>query len=136
MLESGTIRDAMLVIDGNGREVVLVRDETESIVGLVTDGDIRRGLLAGLTLESRVTSVLVRDFHFVSPNIDRAAVLDLMKARMFRHVPVLRGSAPRSDSLPSRSHWCNSKAEYRGGDGGRQGYEALAHDRDNSQTDG
>ena len=89
MPESGTIRDAMLVIDGNGREVVLVRDETESIVGLVTDGDIRRGLLAGLTLESRVTSVLVRDFHFVSPNIDRAAVLDLMKARMFRHVPVL-----------------------------------------------
>jgi dTDP-glucose pyrophosphorylase len=87
--ESGTIRDAMRAIDANGREVALVRDETERIVGLVTDGDIRRGLLAGLTLESRVTSVLVRDFHAVSPNIDRAAVLDLMKARMFRHVPAL-----------------------------------------------
>ena len=83
------IRDAMARLNANGREVVLVRDARGCISGLITDGDIRRGLLAGATLQSPVTAVMHRDFFAVGPQIDRAAVLDLMKARMFQHVPVL-----------------------------------------------
>jgi dTDP-glucose pyrophosphorylase len=84
-----TIRDAMAAIDANAREVVLVKDAQSGIAGLVTDGDIRRGLLAGLGLQDPVTAVMKRDFFWVTPEVDRAAVLDLMRARMFRHVPVL-----------------------------------------------
>lgn len=79
----------MAAIDANGREIVLVSDDEGRIVGLVTDGDIRRGLLANLTLESPVSAVMTRKFFAVSPELDRAAVLDLMRARGFRHVPVL-----------------------------------------------
>jgi NDP-sugar pyrophosphorylase family protein len=70
---------------------VLVRDGEGRIAGLITDGDIRRGLLAGATLQSLVTAIMHRDFFAVGPEIDRAAVLDLMKARTLRHVPVLDG---------------------------------------------
>jgi dTDP-glucose pyrophosphorylase len=87
--DRSTIRDAMTAITGNGREVVLVRNDAGQIHGLITDGDIRRGLLAGRTLESSVTEVMTRDFFAVAPGADRASVLDVMKARMFRHVPVL-----------------------------------------------
>ena len=79
----------MEVIDANGREMVLVRNASGGIVGLITDGDIRRGLLAGLTLDSPVAKVMTGDFFTVSPEVDRASVLDVMKARLFQHVPVL-----------------------------------------------
>ena len=87
--DDSTIRRAMEVISANGREVVLVRDCSDRIRGLITDGDIRRGLLSGLTLDSLVTRVMTRDFFSVDASTDRAAVLDLMKARTFQHVPVL-----------------------------------------------
>jgi dTDP-glucose pyrophosphorylase len=87
--EDKSIRDAMAFLNVNGREVVMVRDAAGCISGLITDGDIRRGLLAGAMLQSPVTAVMHRDFFAVGTEVDRAAVLDLMKARMFQHVPVL-----------------------------------------------
>jgi len=84
-----TIRNAMEAISRNAREVVLVRDAGACIVGLITDGDIRRGLLRGLTLESRASEVMTQVFVSVRRDADRAAVLDLMMARSIRHVPVL-----------------------------------------------
>lgn len=84
-----TIRAAMEAINANARELVLIRDDSGRIVGLITDGDIRRGLLRGLTLASPAAEVMTRDFVSVAPGLDRAAVLDLMKARTIRHVPVL-----------------------------------------------
>jgi dTDP-glucose pyrophosphorylase len=84
-----TLRDAMVAINKNGREMVLVAGDDGRVEGLVTDGDIRRGIVGGLTLDSSITTVMNRDFHFVDSSEDRAAVLDLMKARMFQHVPIL-----------------------------------------------
>jgi dTDP-glucose pyrophosphorylase len=89
--EGKTIRDAMALLNANAREVVLLRDAEGYISGLITDGDIRRGLLAGATLQSPVKAIMRRDFFAVGPETDRAAVLDIMKARMFQHVPVLDG---------------------------------------------
>ena len=42
-----TIRDAMRVITDNWREIALVADAAGRVLGVVTDGDIRRGLLSG-----------------------------------------------------------------------------------------
>jgi dTDP-glucose pyrophosphorylase len=85
----GTLRDAMRVITDNWREIALVADAGGRVQGVVTDGDIRRGLLAGLGLESPVGRVMTTDYVHVGPEADRAGVLDLMKARRIRHVPVV-----------------------------------------------
>jgi dTDP-glucose pyrophosphorylase len=84
-----SIRDAMVAINENYREVVLVADASDDIVGVITDGDIRRGLLRGLTLQSSAVEVMSKDFVSVRPEVDRAAVLDLMKALVIRQIPVL-----------------------------------------------
>jgi dTDP-glucose pyrophosphorylase/predicted transcriptional regulator len=87
--DSASIRDAMQAIDLSGREMVLVRDKSDHIVGLISDGDIRRGLLSGNTLDTPATAVMTREFFTVSPDTDRASILDVMKARSLQHVPVL-----------------------------------------------
>jgi hypothetical protein len=48
--EDKTVRDAMILLNANGREVVLVSDAIGCISRLITDGDIRRGLIAGAKL--------------------------------------------------------------------------------------
>ena len=87
-----SLRDAMQVINDNWREVALVTDGGGTIVGVVTDGDIRRGLLAGLTLDAPVSEVMTTDYIAATPEMDRNGVLDLMKAATIRHVPVIDNS--------------------------------------------
>ena len=89
--ETATVRTAMECLNANAREVVFVQDQDGRISGLITDGDIRRRLLVGTRLESPVTEVMRRDYFAVGPEVDRATVLDIMKARSFQHVPVLNG---------------------------------------------
>jgi dTDP-glucose pyrophosphorylase len=84
-----TIRDAMQAITDNWREVALVADDEGRVVGVVTDGDIRRGLLSGLGLDSPVSAIMTQEYVYVGVEADRAGVLDLMRARRIRHVPVI-----------------------------------------------
>jgi len=87
--DTASIGDAMQAIEKNCREVVLVSDSDEVTVGVITDGDIRRGLLGGLTMSSPAAQVMTANFISVPPKTDRIAVLDLMKALHIRHVPAL-----------------------------------------------
>ena len=84
-----SVRDAMQVITDNWREFALVADAGLLVHGVITDGDIRRALLRGLTMDAPASAIMTRDYVSVDPAADRAAVLDLMKARSIRHVPVL-----------------------------------------------
>lgn len=87
--QSGSIREAMQRITDNWRELALVTDDSARVIGVVTDGDIRRGLLAGLGLDARVDTVMTKKYISVGIDADRASVLDLMKARSIRHVPII-----------------------------------------------
>jgi len=84
-----TIRQAMQSINDNWREVTLVKTDDGRIIGTVTDGDIRRGLLRGLTMESPATEVMNREFTSVGPEMNRATVMDLMRARSIVQIPVV-----------------------------------------------
>lgn len=86
-----TVREAMQVISDNWRELALVADDALRVLGVITDGDIRRGLLNGLTMQSPASAVMTREYVCVPPHADRAGVLDLMKARSIRQVPVIDG---------------------------------------------
>ena len=55
-----TIRDAIGRIDANGRGIVLVVGPNSRLIGTVTDGDIRRAILAGLDLTLTVSTLLER----------------------------------------------------------------------------
>lgn len=52
-----TIREAMQAIDRGGLGLALVVDRDQRMVGIVTDGDLRRALLAGMGLESPVADI-------------------------------------------------------------------------------
>ena len=55
-----TVRAAMECIDRNRRGIALVVDEDERLLGTVTDGDVRRAMLADIALDATVEVLLER----------------------------------------------------------------------------
>src|SRR5687767_2151096 len=87
---NATILDAFRILDRGGYAVAFVTDSEGRVLGCLTDGDVRRAILAGASLESRCLSdAMRRDFVFVSPETGRAEVLDLMRARHVEQIPVI-----------------------------------------------
>jgi dTDP-glucose pyrophosphorylase len=84
-----TIRQAMMVINENWREIVFVEDDSGKLAGTVTDGDIRRGLLSGFSFDTSIEIVMNKSFTFVDPEVDRARALDLMKAKGILQIPIV-----------------------------------------------
>lgn len=82
--------EALQVIEDGARAVAFVCDARRRLLGTLTDGDARRAILAGSSLDSRcVQEIMRRDFARVSPAAGRAEVLDLMRARGIEQIPVV-----------------------------------------------
>jgi dTDP-glucose pyrophosphorylase len=86
---AGTIRDAMLALNRGAVRIALAIDDDGRLVGVATDGDIRRALLEGAALDAPLGAVLTRGFVAVSPADGRSDVLDLMRARGVGAIPVV-----------------------------------------------
>jgi dTDP-glucose pyrophosphorylase len=68
-----TIREAMQQTDRSATRCLLVVDERRHLVGAVTDGDIRRGILAGRSLTEPVATIMNRSPRSVSSEDIQAA---------------------------------------------------------------
>jgi dTDP-glucose pyrophosphorylase/CBS domain-containing protein len=83
------IREAIDSIDQGAAQIALVVDAEQKLIGTVTDGDIRRGLLKRETLDSPVERVMHREFRFVREGVEEQAVLDLMSREVLHQIPML-----------------------------------------------
>lgn len=84
-----TILRAIEVLDAGGMQVVLVVDENRRLAATLTDGDIRRGLLRGVSLQDSVEKVMRADPIVVSVGERPEVIRQIMRANGIRQVPVL-----------------------------------------------
>ena len=84
-----SIKDVVKILDQVALRIVLITDESNLLIGTVSDGDIRRGLLKGLSLDSPIESIVKRDPVVVSPELSRKKVLQIMTSNKIQQVPVV-----------------------------------------------
>ncbi|SHF35242.1 nucleotidyltransferase family protein [Desulforamulus putei] len=84
-----SILNTIKVIDSAALQIALVVDDAGRLLGTVTDGDIRRAILRGLSLDEPVSRVMNSSPTVARVNEDRQEILAVMKARNLRHIPVL-----------------------------------------------
>lgn len=102
--EQAPVRDAIQRIDSGSLQIALVIDDERRLLGTMTDGDVRRGLLRGITLDDPVGTVMNRSPVVVEMGAGRAVALRLMREHEVHQVPVV-DSAGRVVALETREEW-------------------------------
>jgi len=84
-----SIKTALEVIDKGGRGIALILDDEKRLIGTLTDGDIRRAILKGLSLDEPVKTVMNSNYVFVTRNYSRTLITTIFQNRGIRQIPVL-----------------------------------------------
>jgi dTDP-glucose pyrophosphorylase len=92
LTQGASIKDAITKLNNTGLQIVLVVDENNTLLGTITDGDIRRGLLKGRTLDDAIEGIMRSNSLVVPPDVARDMVLQLMKANRMRQLPIVDAS--------------------------------------------
>lgn len=85
--DTASLREVMQVIDRHASSMSVLVDPEGRVVGVVTDGDVRRALLAGATVDDPALPHATTTPHLVRAGSPRALVLDLMRALRISAVP-------------------------------------------------
>lgn len=87
--DRASVRDSLRAIDQGGLHFALVTDAESRLIATVTDGDARRGLLRGLTLDAPVTEIMRRNPLLVNGREGRSAAQRLIREHRVLGVPVV-----------------------------------------------
>ncbi len=84
-----TIHEAIRAIDQGALQITMVVDQERHLLGTVTDGDLRRGILSGISLDSPVDRIMNTQPTVVRTGAGRHEVLSVMQAKKLHQVPVV-----------------------------------------------
>lgn len=86
---SSTIEEVIRNLNQTAIKIVLISDSDGRLQGTLSDGDIRRGLLKGLTLSSPIQSIVHQNALVVPAGMTRDTVLSMMTANKVQQIPVV-----------------------------------------------
>jgi dTDP-glucose pyrophosphorylase len=86
---NSTIQQAIHNLNKVAIKIVLVVNESGELQGTISDGDIRRGLLKGLDINSPIASIVHRNPLVVPPELGRKTVMQLMGVNKIHQIPVV-----------------------------------------------
>ncbi|SON50976.1 nucleotidyltransferase family protein [Vibrio tapetis] len=86
---TSTLRDALEIINNESLRVVLVVDDSDRLLGVVTDGDIRRGLLNNLPLSAEVQLVMNSSPETADVNTSKEKLVTMMESKEILSIPLL-----------------------------------------------
>lgn len=81
--------EAMRIINQGNAQIALVVDANTVLLGTLSDGDIRRGLLNGETLDTPVNSLMNPNFRFALTSDSIYEARQLMKDELLFYLPIL-----------------------------------------------
>jgi dTDP-glucose pyrophosphorylase len=86
---TATLQDAIRSLDESALQIILVVSEEDVLLGTLTDGDIRRGLMRGLDLSGPVDSLMTREPLVVPEGIPAKTAAQLMQMNRIHQLPVV-----------------------------------------------
>ena len=87
--EHATIEEAIRNLDEVGIQIALIVDQAHKLIGTLSDGDIRRGLLKGLQLNNTIESIIFRNPLVVPETVQCDLVKQLMVANKIQQIPIV-----------------------------------------------
>jgi len=84
-----TIEEAIQNLNATALQIILIVQEDGKFIGTISDGDIRRGLLKGLSLSSHISELVNVAPLIVETSVSREEVMDLMALNKVHQIPIV-----------------------------------------------
>jgi dTDP-glucose pyrophosphorylase len=89
LTQTHTMQTAIEVLNDEALRIVMVVDDNDRLVGTVTDGDIRRGLIRHLSMDTVITEFMFRESTVASVEDSQELILSKMKKLDLLQIPIL-----------------------------------------------
>ncbi len=60
------IRESIRKLDSTGIGFIVVTDQSQKVIGVVTDGDFRRAILSGISLDTPIISITNKEYKYLN----------------------------------------------------------------------
>ncbi len=87
--KKSSLFDAIRKIDKLNSKTVVIKDKKDKFLGTITDGDIRRLLIKGYSLETKIINILKKKYITSSDQSSDKEIYDIMKKHTINCVPIL-----------------------------------------------
>ena len=105
-----SIFEAIKKIDADQLNTLIVHDKKKQVIGVFTMGDFRRAIFFGFEIEDKISSVLNKNFKYLSKEFSRRDVKEIFNNDESIHdIPILSKRFKLIDVI-SRSNFFNRKA--------------------------
>lgn len=84
-----SVMDSLKVIDLNTKGFVIVVDHQEKVLGILTDGDIRRAFISGMNLVNTVSKMMKTKFICLHKDATIADATEIFKSSAIKFIPIL-----------------------------------------------
>ncbi len=85
-----TLKDVLYIIQSNAKQIVYFVDKNKKLLGSMNDGDIRRLLLKGFNLSSKVKSLYYKKTIFLKKIIDKNELIKFLKRKKISSIPIVQ----------------------------------------------
>lgn len=90
ILSGSKIRQALLLLNELSQDAILfVVDSSDKLIGALTDGDVRRGLIKGFTIDSLVDEIIEENPKFIIKGENNLQKIIEYREEDFRIVPIV-----------------------------------------------
>lgn len=86
---TSTIKEALKIIDSGAMQIAIVVDVDNKLIGTITDGDIRRGLITDLSLNDSIESIIFKTPTVAKITDTKEEVLKKALARKLHQIPIV-----------------------------------------------
>ncbi|WP_320997788.1 CBS domain-containing protein [Enterocloster bolteae] len=83
------ILEALQKIDQNKKGFLIVTDSNGAVLGTLTDGDIRRALIKGFSVDDSIASIYTKTFKYLTLKDGIPGATELFKSESIKFLPVL-----------------------------------------------
>jgi dTDP-glucose pyrophosphorylase len=83
------LKEALKQMDKITLQVLIVVDEEDRILGIITDGNIRRAIIKGLSFDAPISLMMTKNPIVINNSSDKKEALQLMRKHEIRHIPVI-----------------------------------------------
>ena len=87
--DNTSIKDAIRNLVKTSQKIIFVIDKLNNFIGTVADGDIRRGLINGSTLNDTIDTVMNKRPVSTTKNLNSDEVEKIMVRKDISHIPIL-----------------------------------------------